>query len=86
KPYVVPGGRFGETYYWDSYFTMLGLAESGRDDLLRHMADNFAWLIDNYGHIPNGNRTYYLSRSQLSSISVGTLPSGLWSATWLSGL
>ena len=45
KPYVVPGGRFGETYYWDSYFTMLGLAESGRDDLLRHMADNFAWLI-----------------------------------------
>ncbi|WP_371244258.1 alpha,alpha-trehalase [Pantoea sp. KPR_PJ] len=64
KPYVVPGGRFGETYYWDSYFTMLGLAESGRDDLLRHMADNFAWLIDNYGHIPNGNRTYYLSRSQ----------------------
>ena len=39
---VVPGGRFGETYYWDSYFSMLGLAEAGRDDLLRHMADNFA--------------------------------------------
>lgn len=58
KPYVVPGGRFGETYYWDSYFSMLGLAEAGRDDLLRHMADNFAWLIDNYGHVPNGNRTY----------------------------
>jgi len=29
KPYVVPGGRFREVYYWDSYFTMLGLAESG---------------------------------------------------------
>ncbi|STW11118.1 cytoplasmic trehalase [Klebsiella pneumoniae subsp. rhinoscleromatis] len=28
------------------------------------MADNFAWLIETYGHIPNGNRTYYLSRSQ----------------------
>lgn len=64
KPYVVPGGRFGETYYWDSYFSMLGLADAGRDDLLRDMADNFAWLIDNYGHVPNGNRTYYLSRSQ----------------------
>ncbi|PIJ50317.1 MULTISPECIES: alpha,alpha-trehalase TreF [unclassified Erwinia] len=64
KSYVVPGGRFSETYYWDSYFSMLGLAESGREDLLRNMADNFAWLIDNYGHIPNGNRTYYLSRSQ----------------------
>ncbi len=23
-----------------------------------------AWLIERYGHIPNGNRTYYLSRSQ----------------------
>jgi len=64
QAYVVPGGRFGETYYWDSYFTMLGLAESGRHDLLRTMADNFAWMIEIYGHIPNGNRTYYLSRSQ----------------------
>lgn len=62
--YVVPGGRFSEMYYWDSYFTMLGLAQSGRHDLLRSMADNFAFLIDAYGHIPNGNRTYYLSRSQ----------------------
>ena len=64
QAYVVPGGRFSETYYWDSYFTMLGLAESGRNDLLRTMADNFAWMIEIYGHIPNGNRTYYLSRSQ----------------------
>ncbi|MFC3395394.1 alpha,alpha-trehalase [Brenneria rubrifaciens] len=64
QAYIVPGGRFRETYYWDSYFTMLGLAESGRDDLLRCMADNFAWMIETYGHIPNGNRTYYLSRSQ----------------------
>lgn len=43
---------------------MLGFAAAGRGDLLRNMADNFAWLIDRYGHIPNGNRTYYLSRSQ----------------------
>jgi alpha,alpha-trehalase len=63
-PYVVPGGRFGEIYYWDSYFTMLGLTESGRDDLALSMVENFASLIDRYGHIPNGNRTYYLSRSQ----------------------
>ena len=63
-PYVVPGGRFGELYYWDSYFTMLGLAESGRHDLLHAMANNFAYLIDTYGHVPNGNRSYYLSRSQ----------------------
>jgi alpha,alpha-trehalase len=62
--YVVPGGRFNEIYYWDSYFTMLGLEQSGRHDLTTSMLDNFAWLIDQFGHIPNGNRSYYLSRSQ----------------------
>ena len=64
QPYVVPGGRFREVYYWDSYFTMLGLVASGRTDLVRSMLDNFAYLIRTVGHIPNGNRTYYLSRSQ----------------------
>ncbi|MGH7583086.1 MAG: alpha,alpha-trehalase TreF, partial [Gemmatimonadales bacterium] len=63
-PYVVPGGRFREVYYWDSYFTMLGLVQSGRLDLVRDMLGNFAYLIRTVGHIPNGNRTYYLSRSQ----------------------
>ncbi len=63
-PYVVPGGRFREVYYWDSYFTMLGLVQSGRTDLVRDMLDNFAYLIETVGHIPNGNRTYYFSRSQ----------------------
>src|SRR5437899_7391624 len=64
NPYVVPGGRFREVYYWDSYFTMQGLVASGRTDLVRSMLDNFAYLIRTVGHIPNGNRTYYLSRSQ----------------------
>jgi alpha,alpha-trehalase len=62
--YVVPGGRFVELYYWDSYFTMLGLAESGFAELVHRMTENFAYLIDRYGHVPNGTRTYYLSRSQ----------------------
>ena len=64
KAYVVPGGRFREVYYWDSYFTMLGLVQSGRTDLVKSMLDNFAYLITQIGHIPNGNRTYYLTRSQ----------------------
>ncbi len=64
QPYVVPGGRFREIYYWDSYFTMLGLQSAGRRDLISDMVQNFAYLIDTYGHIPNGNRTYYLDRSQ----------------------
>ena len=62
--YIVPGGRFREVYYWDSYFTMLGLKESGETVMIENMIRNFAYLINTYGHIPNGNRTYYLSRSQ----------------------
>nr|WP_246178280.1 alpha,alpha-trehalase TreA [Pandoraea horticolens] len=62
--YIVPGDRFDEIYYWDSFFIMLGLEQSGRTDLLDDTLNNFSTLIDRYGHIPNGNRTYYLSRSQ----------------------
>lgn len=64
NPYIVPGGRFREIYYWDSYFTMLGLKESGELDTIQNMIENFSFLINTYGHIPNGNRSYYLSRSQ----------------------
>ncbi|WP_345816310.1 alpha,alpha-trehalase TreA [Paraburkholderia sp. PREW-6R] len=63
-PYIVPGDRFDEIYYWDSFFIMLGLEESGQHALVVDELKNFATLIDRYGHIPNGNRTYYLSRSQ----------------------
>jgi alpha,alpha-trehalase len=63
-PYIVPGGRFGEIYYWDSYFTMLGLVESGRYEMIENMVRNFADLIDRFGYIPNGNRHYFLGRSQ----------------------
>jgi alpha,alpha-trehalase len=63
-PYVVPGGRFREIYYWDSYFTALGLNESGRQDLVQSMILNFIDLQDTLGCIPNGNRSYYNSRSQ----------------------
>ncbi|MEO1012064.1 MAG: alpha,alpha-trehalase TreF [Bacteroidota bacterium] len=64
KPYIVPGGRFREVYYWDSYFTMLGLVESKKFSLIEDMLDNFAHLIHTVGHIPNGNRSYYITRSQ----------------------
>lgn len=64
KRFVVPGGRFQELYYWDSYFVMLGLMESGRVEMVADMVENFAYLINTYGFIPNANRTYYLTRSQ----------------------
>ena len=45
NPYIVPGGRFREIYYWDSYFTMLGLKESGEIKTIRDMVNNFAYLM-----------------------------------------
>jgi|AntRauTorckE5430_2_1112549.scaffolds.fasta_scaffold00212_4 alpha,alpha-trehalase len=70
--YVVPGGRFREVYYWDSYFTLLGLQAAGKKELVEDMVNNFAYLIDEVGHIPNGNRTYYLTRSQPPFFSLMT--------------
>jgi len=63
-PYIVPGGRFREIYYWDSFFTMLGLRVDDQQPMIESMIDDFVSLIERYGHIPNGTRTYYLSRSQ----------------------
>ncbi|MEM9076329.1 MAG: trehalase family glycosidase [Bacteroidota bacterium] len=62
--YVVPGGRFQEIYYWDSYFTLEGLLVAGEDELAKSMVDNFSFLIDSIGFIPNGTRDYYRTRSQ----------------------
>ncbi|WP_411030770.1 alpha,alpha-trehalase TreF [Spongiimicrobium sp. 3-5] len=62
--YVVPGGRFQEIYYWDSYFTLEGLLVDNQEELARNMVDNFSFLIDSVGFIPNGTRDYFLTRSQ----------------------
>ena len=62
--YLVPGGRFREIYYWDSYFTALGLMADGYDDLVVSMLENFLDIQAQVGCIPNGNRAYYHTRSQ----------------------
>ncbi len=64
KSSIVPGGRFREIFYWDTYFTMLGLQVAGLTQKIEDMIDNFAYLINTFGLIPNGNRTYFLTRSQ----------------------
>src|SRR5690606_22506379 len=85
-PYVVPGGRFNELYYWDSYFTVLGLLQDERKDLARGMADNLLYALKHYGRIPNANRTYYLTRSQppfLTSMIRAVYDSGAANRAWL---
>ena len=63
-PYIVPGGRFSEQFYWDSYFIMLGLAEDKHWKTIDGMMKNYVFMIRKYGFIPTANRTYLLSRSQ----------------------
>lgn len=63
-PYVVPGGRFQCQFYWDSYFTMLGLAASDRWDLVDGIYKNAQFMIVKHGFVPTANRTYLISRSQ----------------------
>ena len=66
-PYLTPGGSeaaFGEMYGWDTYFINLGLLEHGRLDLVQNHILNHLYMIRRYGKVLNGNRTYYLGRSQ----------------------
>lgn len=64
RPYIVPGGRFIEFFYWDSYFVMLGLQVSGNIEMMKNIVENCSFLIMNYGFVPNASRSYFLSRSQ----------------------
>eukprot|EP00850_Spirogloea_muscicola_P006204 SM000029S10499 [mRNA] locus=s29:440833:443559:- [translate_table: standard] len=77
---VVPGERFREAYYWDSYWIVRcslafaeatpvgggrrGLLASGMAETARGVVLNLLSLCRCYGFVPNGGRTYYLSRSQ----------------------
>lgn len=64
NPFIVAGGRFREYYYWDSFFILEGLLISEMNETAKGMIENFFYLIDEYGMIPNGGRIYYMNRSQ----------------------
>jgi alpha,alpha-trehalase len=60
---VVPGGRFRESYYWDSYWIVRGLLLSDMHETAKFVILNFIEDINNFGFVPNGARIYYLDRS-----------------------
>lgn len=66
KPYTVPtvADRLQAFYYWDTYFTNIGLLLSGQTDQAINNAENMAFLIHKYGFMPNANQTNLLTRSQ----------------------
>lgn len=64
-PYSIPAvGHFEELYYWDTYFLNLGLKCSGQFEQMKFNVDNMLFLVEKYGFMPNGNRTYHLKKSQ----------------------
>ncbi|MFH4982066.1 hypothetical protein AB6A40_008775, partial [Gnathostoma spinigerum] len=63
-PFIIPGGRFREFYYWDSFWILKGLLFSEMYDTAKGIIQNLAYMVDNHGFVPNGGRVYYLYRSQ----------------------
>lgn len=68
-PTVVPGGRFRESYYWDTYWIVEGLLVSGLHTSARGTIKNLLSYIESFGFVPNGGRCYYMDRSQPPMLS-----------------
>jgi len=64
RTFIVPGGRYREIYYWDSFWILQGLLKSELYLYSYNLLENFMDLIEMYGFLPNGGRKYYLNRSQ----------------------
>lgn len=71
-PFTVPCRRdgFQDLYYWDTFYANEGLLAQGRVDLARDNVDNMLHLVARYGFMPNGNRTFFLTRSQPPHLSL----------------
>lgn len=64
-PFIVPGGRFKEMYYWDSFWIIEGLLLCEMKETAKEIIENLLYLVEKYGYVPNGSRKYYLGRSQI---------------------
>ncbi len=87
--YTVPNvkGSFQEMYYWDTYFTNLGLIALGKIEYAKGNVDNFLYMVDRFGFIPNGSRYHFLTRSQPPFLSrmVKDLYGVIQDKVWLKG-
>lgn len=71
-PYTTPcvTNNYQEIYYWDTYFTNAGLLLWGKEEYAKNNIENMFYLIEKYGFMPNGSRTFYLNRSQPPFLSL----------------
>ena len=92
RPYIVPsnqmadGFAFREQYYWDTYFTALGLIGDERSHLIEGMLENLVYMVKRFGMIPNASRYYFLGHSHppvLTSMIMLTYRVNGKDANWL---
>lgn len=62
--FIIPGERFGELYYWDTYWIVKGLLLCDMKETAKGIIDNIVYLVEKFGFMPNGARIYYVTRSQ----------------------
>ena len=63
-PMIVPGGRFRESYYWDSLWIIKGLLACEMQQSALDVVGNLLDDVELFGFVPNGARIYYTDRSQ----------------------
>lgn len=89
KPYSVPSltGVFQQDmFYWDTYFTNIGLILDSDFEQALNNIDNILFLIDKYGFMPNGSNVSFLNRSQppFASMMVRDIYEKSGDKAWLS--
>lgn len=63
--FIVPNNKkFIHVFYWDTFFMFKGLIRTRHEWLLKSMVNNFIYLYDKYGIIPNFNSPASTGRSQ----------------------
>jgi len=72
RPHTVPSTdpSMWLFFYWDTYFTNLGLIRHGRVDQARNNAENVLHLIETLGFVPNISVRIALNRSQVPVAAV----------------
>lgn len=63
--FIVPNDKkFTHAFYWDTFFIFRGLMKTDREWVLKEMVNNFVYLFEKYGIIPNFSSFASTGRSQ----------------------
>ncbi len=91
-PFVPPSisdeGMFRVLYYWDTYFTNIGLIADGHTDWARENVDNLIYALEKFGCVPNYTRAdgaKFCSQPPLLSLMIKDIYAETKDEVWLSG-